>query len=280
MRPIHYLMIITLCASLISCKKDSGNKDNNGKVNIRTSIESEATVKSPALDSDGSGNFTDGDTFTLYVSQNGTELNIFDYTVGSTELFWNEINAKGNKVAFSAFYPKQESTDGKFTFDLSQVTDKDLLVAVKTDITPDTEDIIDLKFRHAMHKLNITFKTEESDIDLNNIRTTCTAKSACEINMPDAGMEIIDKTSEFEANGSKVSFMLVPQATSGVSLGINAGNIEKTLTVNEIKPDLDKLESGMQLNIELTIKNGKIEISNASIQGWEDQGTVEGEIII
>lgn len=280
MKPVHSLMIIILCLSLLSCKKDTGEKHNR-MVNLKTSIESGITVKSPALDNNGSGNFTNGDTFTLYVSQNGTELNVFDYTVGSTELFWNEIKANGNKVTFSAFYPKQVSpADGKFTFDLSQETDKDLLMAVKTDITPDTEDIIDLKFRHAMHKLNITFKTEESDIDLDNIQTICTAKSACEINMSDAGIKTLDKTTEFEANGKEISFMLVPQTTSGVSLKIKAGNIEKTLTVNDIKPDLDNLESGMQLNIELTIKNGKIEIGNTSIQGWGDQGTVEGEIII
>ena len=36
----------------------------------------------------------------------------------------------------------------------------------------------------------------------------------------------------------------------------------------------------MQLRVELTVKNGKIEIGNITIEGWENQGTIGGEIIL
>lgn len=40
------------------------------------------------------------------------------------------------------------------------------------------------------------------------------------------------------------------------------------------------LEGGKQLTVELRVSQGKIELGNVSISGWENQGTIGGEIIM
>lgn len=78
-----------------------------------------------------------------------------------------------------ACYPKQNIKDGKFTFDLATVDEKDLLLAKVEGVVINAAEPVYLNFRHAMHKLDIYYNLEE-DI---NVTTRCEALSTCEVNM-------------------------------------------------------------------------------------------------
>lgn len=73
--------------------------------------------------------------------------------------------------------------------------------------------------------------------------------------------------------------MLVPQKVSDVKLHVVVGKLEKDFNLNEYVK-LDNLESGMQLTVNLKVKDGSIVLEGNSIDPWGDQGTIEGEIIM
>lgn len=284
MKKIYYLLFAAVLTGMGACKKSNEPTTDNveKKINLSTSIINAEMAKSPVLDEEGKGNFSNGDIFTLVVANADNKYNNFDFTVGATQLYWKDIDiaASNGKVNFSACYPKQNITEGKFSFNLSTSEEKDLLLATAKDITVESENPVSLNFRHAMHRLKIKFNVE-SGIDTKEIKTKCTAKSTCSVNMMDCTIDAANASSaDFTGLGEEVEFIIVPQKASDVTLEITVGNTVKTLTVNSIKPEIDELEGGKQLYIELSVKEGKIEIDNATIKGWESQGTASGEIII
>ena len=67
-------VVVLFAMMTVSCEKspeDNGNGTDktDRMIDIRTSIE--ALTKSPALDGNGEGNFSNGDIFTLVVSGSG-----------------------------------------------------------------------------------------------------------------------------------------------------------------------------------------------------------------
>ena len=282
MKKAYYLLIATVLTTLSACSSsDEPAITTDKKINLTTSIEKEAIVKSPVLDETGKGQFSNGDTFTLLVANSEGKYNNFDFTVGATELYWKNVNiANSGNVSFAACYPKQEVVDDKFTFDLSKTSDKDLLLAQTTGVATESENPVNLSFKHAMHNLKVVF-TADSDIDADAILTKCTAKSSCEVNLLDGSLNTAGSaTADFTEKGKEVNFLIVPQATADVTLEVTAGNASTTISIASLKPELTELKSGMQLRVELTVKNGKIEIGNITIEGWENQGTIGGEIIL
>lgn len=97
----------------------------------------------------------------------------------------------------------------------------------------------------------------------------------------DGSLDTTDPTTaDFTRTGGEVSFLVVPQQASDVTLDVTAGDISKSFTVGSLKPGLGELKSGMQLRVEITVKEQTIEIGSITIEGWEDQGSIGGEIII
>ena len=81
-------VVVLFAMMTVSCEKspeDNGNgtDETDRMIDIRTSIE--ALTKSPALDGNGEGNFSNGDIFTLVVSGSGFPNISTSYTVGTTE---------------------------------------------------------------------------------------------------------------------------------------------------------------------------------------------------
>ena len=284
MKKIYYLLFATVLTGMGACNKSNEPATDNveKKINLSTSIINTEIAKSPVLDEEGKGNFSNGDIFSLVVANADNKYNSFDFTVGTTQLYWKDIDiaASNGKVNFSACYPKQNITEGKFSFNLSTSEEKDLLLATAKDVTVESENPVSLSFRHAMHRLKIKFNAE-SGIDTKEIQTKCTAKSTCSVNMMDCSIDATNASSaDFTGSGEEVEFIIIPQKASDVTLEITVGKTVKTFTVNSIKPEINELEGGKQLYIELSVKEGKIEIDDATIKGWESQGTAIGEIII
>ena len=94
-------VVVLFAMMTVSCEKspvDKGTDETDRMIDIRTSIE--ALTKSPALDGNGEGNFSNGDIFTLVVSGSGFPNIDTSYTVGTTDLSWADLNLPEDAVVF------------------------------------------------------------------------------------------------------------------------------------------------------------------------------------
>lgn len=252
----------------------------DARITITTSIE--PLTRAPQLDEQGRGTFSAGDLVSVLV-YDATQRAAFDYAVGTAGFYWKDtpFGTQSGKVSFSACYPKQELGDGAFRFDLEESPDKDLLLARTTGVDAGSEQPVVLKFRHAMHRLTISYATEDPEIVPDDIETRCTAKSACTVHLAENRLET-DETSRatFSEPGGRAVFLLVPQKSNGVLLEIDLGAEVKRLALDTLAGIGEELEGGKQLHITLTVKNGRIEIGDTAIEGWEDQGSIEDDIVL
>lgn len=288
MKRIHHLALaaaVIIAAS--GCQKNPASPLPAGdtKIDIMTSIVRANTIsagtKAPEMNDDGSGNFSHGDMITLHVMSGSGKTTITQYGIGVTSLYWKDINLnpEDHKVNFSACYPTQELNDGKFSFNMETAPEKDILWAHKEGVSTGTDAPVELQFKHIMHRLVVNYSVE-SDIDADMIRTICTAKSACEIDLTGQTADSAGAAeADFTATGKQVSFLLVPQKVSDATLHVTAGQMAKEFKLDEYVK-FDNLESGMQLTVNLKIKDGSISLEGSTIDPWGDQGTVEGEIIM
>ena len=160
-------VVVLFAMMTVSCEKspeDNGNgtDETDRMIDIRTSIE--ALTKSPALDGNGEGNFSNGDIFTLVVSGSGFPNISTSYTVGTTELSWADLNLPedAGNVYFSGCYPVQgTAVDGILTFTVSPAEETDLLLAEAVQVGKDSEDAVSLVFKHALHKLVVKYVSDD-----------------------------------------------------------------------------------------------------------------------
>lgn len=256
-------------------------------IGIDTYIEATSLMGqyTPVLNEEGQGNFADGSSFTLQISTpDGVRSNCFDYTVGSTVLYWKNLALapEDETVHFAACYPMQTLAEGQFTFDLMTADEKDLLLARTTEVPVGTETPVPLTFRHAMHRLVVRFSADPgTGPELNEVQTVCTALASCEVNLNDGLLDTKGACQgTFTGIGSQVDFLIVPQSPADVSLEVTAGSSSRSFSLADLTPQYDILEGGMQLTVNLTLVNGTIELAGTTIAGWGDQGSVEGEIIL
>lgn len=211
-----------MAAAMWACcgcsSEKSGDKPvADAKIGIRTSILDRSEMRTPSLDSNGSGSFADGDHFSLLVSDGADGLLDFDYETGATQLYWKDVTfaSSPEKVHFAACYPKRDLSGAQFAFDLETEADKDLLLARTADVPAGTTAPVDLTFRHAMHRLVVTF-TDDSDVDTESVQTVCTARSACTVDLLDGTLKTDeDRKASFSARGKSVFFLLVPPEDFG-----------------------------------------------------------------
>lgn len=66
---------------------------DNGSTDTRISISAsiDARTKAPQLGGDGSGSFAAGDIFTLHLANRVPQSTTYDYKVGETSLFWEDL---------------------------------------------------------------------------------------------------------------------------------------------------------------------------------------------
>lgn len=286
MKRIYYyaLAAATLIATS-GCQKNSEDTlpTEDKKIEIKTSIVNEDAIsgntKAPSLNGDGSGNFSKGDIITLHILSESGESTLIKYGVGVATLYWRDVNLnpEDHQVHFSACYPQQELSDGKFSFDMETAPTKDLLWAHNKSVPTETDAPVELPFKHIMHRLVINYSTQ-SNIEVDQIQTVCTAKSTCEIDVVGGKIDNSNtQKADFSITGQQASFMLIPQSASDVTLHVTAGQMKKDFNLNEYVK-FDNLESGMQVTVNLKVKDGSIALESSSIDPWGDQGTIEGEI--
>ena len=266
---------------LSACSKENPTETDPPKLEIRADIA--AMTKAPQLNEDGSGAFASGDAFTVLSHHPISEAtSTFDYQVGATEMYWQNLNLPSDQgtVDFFACYPTQSLADGSFDFDLEQVENPDLLLASTQSVKIGTESVA-MTFQHAMHRLVVRFSTDPSYASAADIQTICTAKSTCRVNLRDGSIDNSStRKASFTSYGQTATFLIVPQKSSDVSLTIHVGSDIKTIQLSDLLPSIDQLETGKQLSVSLSVKEGKVELEGAMIEGWGDQGSIDGSIIM
>lgn len=224
--------------------------------------------------------FSAGETFSLVAYDGENGFRSMDYTIGGSVLYWEDLTfaTEGGKVHFSACYPKQTLTEGGFDFTVRQDAASDLLWATHASVGVGTEQAVDLKFSHALHRLVVQYTVDDSSVDASQIETRCTALSTCRVDLKEMRLLQVATQDTYTAKGQQVEFLLLPQLADGVSLEIKAGETAKSWKLTETDFTTPELEGGKQATVHLTIKEGQITLSGMTISGWGDQGTVEDEI--
>lgn len=241
-----------------------------------------AASRTPQLDEDGGGIFSANDTFTLYAYDGNGGSAMWNYTVGASNLYWRDVTfaSEGKRVSFAACYPQQVLDKGMFDFTVTQNADGDLLLVTGKEVVVGMEQPVELTFRHVMHRLTMRVTIEDESVDAETIELLCTAHASGRFDLS-TGKYLLNNTKKtFSASKQDAKFILYPQPTSEVSLEVRAGGLTKHWTLSELDPKQEELEPGKELEVELTIKNGTIQFSGMTIEGWGNQGTIDGEIIL
>ena len=266
---------------LSACSKEMPAESDFLKLEIRTDIA--AVTKAPQLNDDGSGAFVSGDAFTVLSHHPLTETaSTFDYHVGTTEMYWQNLHLPSEQgtVNFFACYPTQSLADGSFDFDLTQAENPDLLLASTQSVKIGTESVA-MTFQHVMHRLVVRFSTDPSYASAEDIQTVCTAKSTCRVNLREGSIDnSSSQKASFTSYGQTATFLIVPQQSSDVTLTVHVGQDTKTIQLSDLLPSIDQLQTGKQLSVSLAVKEGKVELEGAMIEGWGNQGSIDGSIIM
>ena len=241
------MVVLLLCAAVACDKNESGAGVPAGKEEITVVTAIDALTRAPHLNEDGSGYFQDGDKIALTVTGGGKAVRK-EYTIGGAALYWEDLGLPSGttEASFAGCYPAPESAEGsEFTFDLSTAADKDLLLAPAMKVSKSADTKVNLAFKHAMHKLAINYASDGTytQEQLEAVKTTCTAKSSCEVNMAAATVsKTADKTAAFEAAGKAVRFLLVPQTSEEVTLKIEIGG--KTAHARRTERGVEECDAG------------------------------------
>lgn len=114
-----------------------------------------------------------------------------------------------------------------------------------------------------------------------DITTQCTALSTCEVDLTGNSLSVKgDSKFTSSQSGKNISFFVVPQRTSDITLNVNYGNKSKSFSLDEYITKYDVLEGGKIFTLKLDIKNGDIQIEDPVIGNWGDQGSVNDDIIM
>lgn len=262
-KTIFTAAVLLVLAGCNDDKEQTKPAPGEGKITVTAGID--ALTRAPHLNEDGSGYFQDGDKIALTVS-GGDKTVRKEYTIGGAALYWEDLGLPSGttEASFAGCYPAPESAEGsEFTFDLSTAADKDLLLAPAMKVSKSADTKVNLAFKHAMHKLAINYASDGTytQEQLEAVKTTCTAKSSCEVDMAAATVsKTADKTAAFEAAGKAVRFLLVPQTSEEVTLKIEIGGktVEHTLAgLNEVLKNATQeipaaLDGGKCLTLNLT----------------------------
>lgn len=282
----NILFALIMAFVFASCKKDS--IDNENTINIVASITSQS--RTPQLGNDGSGSFEKGDIMSLFVKEDDSNIIPLCYEYGSETVTWGDLELVKavSQVDIAACYPQQENLkNATFEFNILTASYKDLLLAPAKRVTVGTSEPFMLVFNHAMHRFDISFTpgdgyTKES---IESLSVTLRAKTTCVVDgMKGVIKEIKNDEGEFKATGASVSFYLVPQTISGITLNISVDGENKQITLEELLNQLgspqDELISGKRISLDLKINRSGITVEGGSIGGWENQATVDGEVEI
>ena len=229
-----------------------------------------------------------------------------DYTVGTTVLYWEnvETGVGTGPYTFGGWFTKTGLPATLTSFNAATASDPDLLLAAPaTNVSKGAT--VNLNFKHAMHKLvvKVTYDGDFTDVNTDNVSIKPVGMNASAAINVQTGIvtpgEATDTDGDYAAQtliNNACSFILAPQklTTDAEWLKINLDGQPLTFKVpasyttsGGSTEDLSQLNSGEVLTLNLTIKKEAggtdpdktvIVLTTGQITAWNSQGTVEGEV--
>lgn len=286
----NHLYVMTAAMLMISsCVNEvpNGLSKPDNVIRIVTNIAPQSRV--PQLANDGSGNFSDGDKMSLFITDENENCFSVEYEYGSC-LTWDSlcIDEVSKQITLAACYPVQEEQkNGIFEFNTLTATEKDLLLAPAQSVSVGTNEDIYLNFEHALHYMELTFipGMNYTDDEMETLSVTLKAKASCIVDAKQG--KIIgtnNSTGEYTSTGTRATFYLVPQKTADVVLNITLGNDKKSLTLDKLLEQMGSQQSalygGKSCKLTLKVSREGITVEGGSINGWDNQVTADGEVVL
>lgn len=294
--------------TLTACNNDDdvlNGGQEPGVVNIVTSINGPQTRV--VMNDDGSGNFEDTkDKLKLAVYGSGNADYQVDYTVGTTALYWEDVEAGTGTgpYTFGGWFTKTDLPTTLTSFNAATASDPDLLLAAPaTNVSKGAT--VNLNFKHAMHKLvvKVTYEGDFTDVNTDNVSIKPVGMNASAAINVQTGIvtpgEATDTDGDYAAQtltSNSCSFILAPQkltkgaewlqfsipdvATLVYKVPANYQNASGTSTA------LTELSSGQILTLNMKIKRDaatqktEVELGTGHISAWGTQGSINDEMTI
>lgn len=310
MKTTNYLFVAFGAAALTltACNNDDdvlNGGQEPGVVNIVTSINGPQTRV--VMNDDGSGSFEDTkDKLKLAVYGSGNADYQVDYTVGTTALYWEDVEAGvgTGPYTFGGWFTKTDLPATLTSFNAATASDPDLLLAAPATNVSKGE-TVNLNFKHAMHKLvvNVTYDGDFTGVNTNNVSIKPVGMNASAAINVQTGIvtpgEATDTDGDYAARtltSNSCSFILAPQklttgaewlqfsipdvATLVYKVPANYQNASGTSTA------LTELSSGQILTLNMKIKRDaatqktEVELATGEISAWGTQGSINDELTI
>ena len=209
---------------------------------------------------------------------------------GVEQTIYFPLNAD-EKVDFIAYYPQTDLTDDIYKVDVSDQknpADIDLLRSDNATGKDKSTNTVDLKFFHRLSRVEVELTAGEgvSDAELAGMSITLSkqpVKADFNVlqNTLTAGQDLATLTLNTAADGKTASAIILPQE------GASGRSLELTLTGGTVLTwpvEADRtFEQGKKTIFNITLKRTpvgtEVEV-NATIEPWDTQGTVSGDLEI
>lgn len=209
---------------------------------------------------------------------------------GTEQTIYFPLNAD-EKVDFIAYYPQTDLTDDIYKVDVSDQkapADIDLLRSDNATGKDKSTNTVDLKFFHRLSRVEVELTAGEgvSDAELAGMGITLSKQPvAADFNVLQntltAGQDLATLTLNTAADGKTASAIILPQE------GASGRNLKLTLTGGTVLTwpvEAERtFEQGKKTVFTITLKRTpvgtEVEV-NATIQPWDTQGTVSGNLEI
>jgi len=310
MKTTNYLFVAfgVAALTLTACNNDDdvlNGGQEPGVVNIVTSINGPQTRV--VMNENGSGSFEDSkDKLKLAVYGSGNADYQVDYTVGTTVLYWEDVEAGAGigPYTFGGWFTKTDLPATLTSFNAATASDPDLLLAAPATNVSKGE-TVNLNFKHAMHKLvvKVTYEGDFTGVNTDNVSIKPVGMNASAAINVQTGIvtpgEATDTDGDYAAQtltSNSCSFILAPQkltkgaewlqfsipdvATLVYKVPANYQNASGTST------DLTELSSGQILTLNMKIKRDaatqktEVELATGEISAWGTQGSINDELTI
>lgn len=306
MKLITTLGLATL--ALVACTDEDEVQSNilpKGAVHLTAQIEGVQT-RAPQLDTEGKGNFAQGDVWGMYAyTDDAAAGENMEYKYQETVLYWEDLS-ETSPVTFSAHYPRITATIANpaaymYTPFEWNKTD-DLLHATATASKGET---VTLTFKHLMHRLIIKLTAGEgmTGTDLTTALINSAGKDgdytmygSVEVNLLTGEVNYgryADLIQHTNASRGNAEWKVAPQDLRAgaewlrIIVGEDMWCYNVPDNLNSSNPDHPtRLESGKQLTLNLTLKKNQqtgqteVELSGSDISGWGNGGTITDDVVI
>lgn len=310
MKTTNYLFAAFGAAALTltACNNDDdvlNGGQEPGVVNIVTSINGPQTRVE--MKEDGSGSFENTkDKLKLAVYGSGNADYQVDYTVGTTVLYWEnvETGVGTGPYTFGGWFTKTGLPATLTSFNAATASDPDLLLAAPATNVSKGE-TVNLNFKHAMHKLvvKVTYEGDFTGVNTDNVSIKPVGMNAsADINVQTGIVtpgEATDTDGDYAARtltSNSCSFILAPQKLTPDAPWLEINLDGQTLTFNvparyttsgSSTEALSQLNSGEVLTLNLTIKKvagggddekTEVVLTTGEIAAWGNQGSYTGNV--